>query len=196
MYLSRYLHVLLWICTYFILAFVVFLISLNNCPGFESKTAVSNLQRSNSSQIDYVLSNKPFSNGFVSDEQFEPGRRRLSPGKQIPTSEPRPIKSSKPVGGTPLHFKEIFIARCWQYQMKIGLKDSDQINCEKVWDDFKSKFSFKGPCDVTTEDYLDFLDKIEEDIPRDKVIWKNSVAYFTPIQSIKTWIALTKWIDY
>ena len=101
---------------------------------------------------------------------------RSHDARTIPSQEPRPIKSRKPVDGTPLHFKEIFIGRCWQYQMKIGLKDTEQINCEKVWENFEQAFSFKGPCDVTTKDYLVFLDKIEEDIPKDKVTKK----YFYP----------------
>ena len=90
--------------------------------------------------------------------------------RTIPKEEPRPIKSTKPVAGTSIHFKELIIGRCWQYQMKIGLKDSEKINCEKVWDAFKESFAFKGPCDVTTKDYLIFLDKIEEDIPKNKVM--------------------------
>lgn len=93
----------------------------------------------------------------------------VSPVRNIPPQEPRPIKSTRPVDGTPLHFKEIVIGRCWQYQMKIGLKDSEKINCEKVWGAFKETFAFKGPCEVTTKDYLAFLDKIEEDIPKNKV---------------------------
>ena len=53
--------------------------------------------------------------------------------------------------------------------MTIGLKQIEQINCEKVWDNFAQAFSFKGPCEVTTKDYMEFLDKIEEDVPKDKV---------------------------
>lgn len=92
----------------------------------------------------------------------------------MPSTEPRPIKSAKLVEGTPLHFREIVIGRCWQYQMTIGLKQIEQINCEKVWDNFAQAFSFKGPCEVTTKDYMEFLDKIEEDVPKDKgLLWSG-----------------------
>ena len=67
--------------------------------------------------------------------------------------------------------------------MKIGLKDSEQINCEKVWDAFKETFAFKGPCDVTTKDYLVFLEKIEEDIPKNKVTMKLLCIPFKFIES-------------
>ena len=63
--------------------------------------------------------------------------------------------------------------------MRIGLKDSEQINCEKVWDAFKETFAFKGPCEATTNDYLAFLDKIEEDIPKDKVMLRGPTCLYS-----------------
>ena len=89
--------------------------------------------------------------------------------KSIQNEEPRPIVSSKVVDGTPKHFKHLVIGRCWEYQMRIGLKDKEQIDCDKVWNYFMEAFAFKGPCDVKTKDYEEFLEKIEEDVPKDKV---------------------------
>ena len=73
--------------------------------------------------------------------------------------------------------------------MRIGLKDSEQINCEKVWDAFKETFAFKGPCDVTTKDYLVFLEKIEEDIPKNKVTMKLYIP-FTVLDNTYTYTML------
>lgn len=91
--------------------------------------------------------------------------------RAIQNKEPRPIVSSKIVDGTPKHFKELVIGRCWEYQLRIGLKDKEQIDCDKVWNYFMEAFAFKGPCDVKTKDYEEFLEKIEEDVPKDKVCY-------------------------
>ena len=107
----------------------------------------------------YVASPHGHPSAFATADEWE----------NVIAKEPRPIISSKPVPGTPLHFREIVIGRCWQYQIKIGIKDNVQINCEKVWDYFQQAFAYKGPCDVTTKDYAQFLEKIDEDIPKDRV---------------------------
>eukprot|EP00794_Sanderia_malayensis_P016044 gene16044-17666_t len=89
---------------------------------------------------------------------------------KLPVNEPRPIVSSKLVDGTPSHFKDIVIGRCWDYQARLGIKERLQIDCLRVWQYFKDTFAYKGPCEVTRKNYLTFLEKIEEDVRRDKAL--------------------------
>ena len=74
-----------------------------------------------------------------------------------------------PAEGTTKHIKELFIGRCFEYQLKRANHNDEEINCYKIWSLFHRAFAYKGPCDVTAKQYLPFLIAVEEDIPKDKV---------------------------
>lgn len=115
----------------------------------------------------------------INKNPFSAVSRRFPPSQlgvkdKLSPVQPHPIISSKLVSGTPKHFKQIIIGRCWEYQARIGLKERDKIDCTNVWNNFLTAFAYKDPCEVTTADYNVFLEKIEEDIPRDQaLLWSG-----------------------
>lgn len=77
--------------------------------------------------------------------------------------------------GTTRHIKEIFFGRCYEYQYKNGVLEENEWNCENLWKLFFKAFGFKKPCDVTSADYKELLDNIDERIPRDKaLLWSGT----------------------
>ena len=73
--------------------------------------------------------------------------------------------------GTTKRLREIFIGRCWDYQLKANELEehSTELDCGRLWDKFELAFSHKGPCNVTTEDYRPFFDMYTERPITDKV---------------------------
>lgn len=59
--------------------------------------------------------------------------------------------------GTTPNIREIFLGRCWQYQVLTSLNKLDfltyNVNCSEVWDLFYKAVAFKHICDVTEDDY-------------------------------------------
>ena len=63
--------------------------------------------------------------------------------------------------GTTPHLKNIFIGRCWQYQVlsehsKIDVLKTD-VNCTELWEAFTEAFAFKNPCKVNDKSYEKFF---------------------------------------
>lgn len=77
----------------------------------------------------------------------------------------------KPVQGSTQHLKEIFVGRCWDFVTNRGkyLVNPTKVDCEKLWKAFLNSFSFKGPCDVTFEDYTPFFNMYDEKPLNDRV---------------------------
>ncbi|XP_043930568.1 ADP-ribosyl cyclase/cyclic ADP-ribose hydrolase 1-like [Protopterus annectens] len=81
--------------------------------------------------------------------------------------------------GTTKGIKEIILGRCYDYTtlMKPVLKN---VNCENVWNTFKSSFANKIPCKVMPSDYYNFLDLTKTGIATGKsVFWSgiNKLAH-------------------
>ena len=77
----------------------------------------------------------------------------------------------KPVQGTTHHLKEIFIGRCWDFVTNKGnfLQDPSKLDCQQLWKAFLKSFAFKGPCDVTVDDYIPFFNMYKEKPLNDRV---------------------------
>jgi len=77
----------------------------------------------------------------------------------------------KPVQGTSRHLKDIFIGRCWDFidNKAKYLQNPGKLDCQKLWKAFLKSFAFKGPCDVTLDDYTHFFNMYEEKPLKDKV---------------------------
>ena len=70
---------------------------------------------------------------------------------------------------TTRNLKEIFIGRCYEYQFKKKISTDNSWDCNNLWKMFSKSFMYKGPCEVESSDYADFLNFIDEDLPKDKV---------------------------
>lgn len=70
----------------------------------------------------------------------------------------------KPINGTTPHLKDIFIGRCWDFvsTKRKHLQDPDKLDCHEMWKVFSKSFAFKGPCDVTYDDYTPFFNLYKE----------------------------------
>ena len=70
----------------------------------------------------------------------------------------------KPINGTTPHLKHIFIGRCWDFvtTKRKNLQDPDKLDCQEMWKVFSKSFAFKGPCDVTYDDYTPFFNLYKE----------------------------------
>ena len=70
----------------------------------------------------------------------------------------------KPINGTTPHLKHIFIGRCWDFvsNKRKNLQDPDKLDCQEMWKVFSKSFAFKGPCDVTYDDYTPFFNLYKE----------------------------------
>lgn len=77
----------------------------------------------------------------------------------------------KPVQGTSGHLKEIFIGRCWDFVTNKGkyLQNRSKVDCRELWKAFLKSFAFKGPCEVTFDDYTPFFNMYEEKPLNDRV---------------------------
>ena len=77
----------------------------------------------------------------------------------------------KPIGGTTQHLKDIFVGRCWDFLANKGkgLENPSKLDCEELWETFLKSFAFKGPCDVTSEDYTPFFKMYDEKPLDDRV---------------------------
>lgn len=73
--------------------------------------------------------------------------------------------------GTTKHLKGIFIGRCWDYQLKANdlKRPTLELHCERLWNKFVNAFSYKGPCDVTINDYRPFFEMYTEKSINNKV---------------------------
>ena len=71
--------------------------------------------------------------------------------------------------GTTTHLREIFLGRCYEYQFQRKVDQEKEYDCPLLWKIFSKAFTFKGPCDVTMSDYENFISKLNEPIPKDKV---------------------------
>ena len=67
--------------------------------------------------------------------------------------------------GTTQNLKEIFIGRCWHYQVLAKENKIDElkvkVNCTKLWDEFYASFAFKNPCNVSKDSYKKFFDMLD-----------------------------------
>lgn len=88
----------------------------------------------------------------------------------------------KLVEGTTKHLKEIFVGRCWDFVENKGksLENPAKLDCQELWKAFLKSFAFKGPCDVTFDDYTPFFKMYDEKPLNDRVRllflwyqWKN-----------------------
>lgn len=63
--------------------------------------------------------------------------------------------------GTTPHLKDMFIGRCWQYQMLSEQNKIDSlkvdVNCTELWLAFSGAFAFQDPCNITDESYDAFF---------------------------------------
>ncbi|KAJ7334516.1 hypothetical protein OS493_014839 [Desmophyllum pertusum] len=87
----------------------------------------------------------------------------------------------KPVQGSTQHLKEIFVGRCWDFVTNRGkyLVNPTKVDCEKLWKAFLNSFSFKGPCDVTFEDYTPFFNMYDEKPLNDRVLFWSGTRELT-----------------
>ena len=63
--------------------------------------------------------------------------------------------------GTTPHIKNVFLGRCYQYQIlseqnKLDILKTD-VNCTQLWNAFHAAFAFKDSCNVTEDDYKEFF---------------------------------------
>ncbi|XP_065670186.1 ADP-ribosyl cyclase/cyclic ADP-ribose hydrolase isoform X4 [Hydra vulgaris] len=82
-------------------------------------------------------------------------------------------------GGTTQNLKEIFIGRCWHYQVLAKENKIDElktiVNCTKLWNEFYASFAFKNPCDVTKNSYKPFFEMLENPKKiRNAMFWSGS----------------------
>ena len=77
----------------------------------------------------------------------------------------------KPINGTTPHLKQIFIGRCWDFvtTKRKNLQDPDKLDCQEMWKVFSKSFAFKGPCDVTYDDYTPFFNLYKEKLLNNRV---------------------------
>ena len=77
----------------------------------------------------------------------------------------------KPVQGTTPHLKDIFLGRCWDFIANKGkyLQNPSEVDCQELWEAFHKSFAFKGPCEVTSDDYAPFFNMYEEKPLNDRV---------------------------
>ena len=59
--------------------------------------------------------------------------------------------------------------RCYEYQYRKNVAEDKEWDCNALWELFYNAFAFKGPCDVTSKDYENFLDALDEPVEKDKV---------------------------
>ena len=99
------------------------------------------------------------------NKQTQNGTTLENKRKEIPSKK----KTKTNQHGTTKNIKQIFIGRCYEYQFQKNFTEDRELDCNLLWEKFSSAFKNKKPCAVTSDDYTDFLDAIDEDIPSGKV---------------------------
>lgn len=87
----------------------------------------------------------------------------------------------KPINGTTPHLKQIFIGRCWDFvtTKRKNLQDPDKLDCQEMWKVFSKSFAFKGPCDVTYDDYTPFFNLYKEKLLNNRVLFWSGTRELT-----------------
>lgn len=62
--------------------------------------------------------------------------------------------------GSNLHLKEIFLGRCWDYQLQKLQPYKSTKNCSEIWSAFYSGFAYKDPCKLSFSDYESYFTAI------------------------------------
>ena len=79
------------------------------------------------------------------------------------------------IQGTDEHLKDIFMGKCWDYQIKFRLEKP--VDCSELWEAFLSGFAYKEPCDTTLEDYKKFFEMIHEGPLVNRVSFYSSMVW-------------------
>ena len=79
------------------------------------------------------------------------------------------------IQGTDEHLKDIFMGKCWDYQIKFRLEKP--VDCSELWEAFLSGFAYKEPCDTTLEDYKKFFEMIHEGPLMNRVSFYSSMVW-------------------
>ncbi|XP_067670148.1 ADP-ribosyl cyclase/cyclic ADP-ribose hydrolase-like [Haliotis asinina] len=77
--------------------------------------------------------------------------------------------------GTTPHLSEIFVGRCWDYNLikykTLMTMTNVDVDCEALWNAFFKSFSFQAPCSLSMQNYQEFMDMARQDLPVNKAMF-------------------------
>ncbi|XP_071949920.1 ADP-ribosyl cyclase/cyclic ADP-ribose hydrolase-like [Antedon mediterranea] len=88
--------------------------------------------------------------------------------------------------GTVPNLREIIIGRCIEYQTglvvqndNMDLEELGSKNCTRIWEHFRDSFAYRHPCDVSMEDYDEFLEASKTKIPKNMATYWDGWDIYT-----------------